>query len=551
MKIKRKFMAGFLALLLLSSQLVLPCSALANNSQSTNQPITKSKDEPKKNAKENFVTTLAKDKDSLKNGLKTEPSDKKLNSSNSPLKIKPLKELKSQDRASSSDTKKWKHVKMNELPKEVKMDLTSQYRHIMEDGKVVSILEGYKIKLSGLKPYSQCILRAKGDGNYPITMTANEDGDIYEFLSSSMGKSFGFEGVAFFEGDIEDTTPAEEEMVTFDLVVMSDEKVGGIFIEVYDENDNIIGSGKTNRKGNRLFNLKLPLRKQKLKIKQIAGKSPSGIKYDTEKILEIDPENQRNYSVFFENTRVGRQITVTNQVAEINKPDKPFSYKLVFMNQDEYMWEQPFTLKAGESFTYEEPEPGTRYRLEQISAPPGYTLENIENGRGYTDNQDIHIVAHNKYKATGTFTPKMIVKDQVSADVKVDAYLEQDNGNKEVKGLDTTKKQMVVTFSPIHYSLKDIGKHTYKMGIVFPSPFDPPNYFASVMASADGTIEVEVTDNGDGTLKVTQLTPPVEVIIDFKNVQLPITGTNEIALVMFTLITGTLITFKVTRRKTT
>ena len=339
--------------------------------------------------------------------------------------------------------------------------------------------------------------------------------------------------------------------MTFDLVVMSDEKVEGIFIEVYDENNNIIDSGKTNRKGNRLFNLKLPLRKQKLKIKQIAGKSPSGIKYDTEKILEIDPENQRNYSVFFENTRVGRQITVTNQVAEINKPDKPFSYKLVFMNQDEYMWEQPFTLKAGESFTYEQPEPGTRYRLEQISAPPGYTLENIENGRGYTDNQDIHIVAHNKYKAAGTFTPKMIVKDQVSADVKVDAYLEQDNGNKEVKGLDTTKKQMVVTFSPIHYSLKDIGKHTYKMGIIFPSPLDPPNYFAAIMASAGGTIEVEVTDNGDGTLKVTQLTPPVEVIIDFKNVQLPITGTNEIALVMFTLITGTLITFKVTRRKTT
>ena len=89
------------------------------------------------------------------------------------------------------------------------------------------------------------------------------------------------------------------------------------------------------------------------------------------------------------------------------------------------------------------------------------------------------------------------------------------------------------------------------MGIIFPSPLDPPNYFAAIMASAGGTIEVEVTDNGDGTLKVTQLTPPVEVIIDFKNVQLPITGTNEIALVMFTLITGTLITFKVTRRKTT
>lgn len=94
MKIKRKFMAGFLALLLLSSQLVLPCSALANNSQPTNQPITKSKDEPKKNTKEK--------------------------SDNNPLKIEPLKELKSQDRSSSLE-KKYKHVKMNGLPKEVQM----------------------------------------------------------------------------------------------------------------------------------------------------------------------------------------------------------------------------------------------------------------------------------------------------------------------------------------------------------------------------------------------------------------------------------------------
>ena len=294
MKIKRKFMAGFLALLLLSSQLVLPCSALANNSQPTNQPITKSKDEPKKNTKENSVTTLAKDKDSLKNGLKTEPSDKKLNSDNSPLKIEPLKELKIQDRSSSSDTKKWKHVKMNELPKEVKMDLINHYRHIMEDGKVVSILEGYKINLSGLKPYSQCILRAKGDGNYPITMTANGDGDIYEFLSSFVGKRLRVAGVAFFEGDVEDTSPVEEKMGCYTLdifsVIAKDGKntlLTGVYIEAYGESGEIIGSGKT-EKGLCKLNLKVPEGVHKIRIKQIKEKSPDIAEYDTEeKTLEV------------------------------------------------------------------------------------------------------------------------------------------------------------------------------------------------------------------------------------------------------------------------
>lgn len=165
--------------------------------------------------------------------------------------------------------------------------------------------------------------------------------------------------------------------------------------------------------------------------------------------------------MFFENTRVGRQITVTNQVAEINKPDKPFSYKLVFMNQDEYMWEQPFTLKAGESFTYEQPEPGTRYRLEQISAPPGYTLENIENGRGYTDNQDIHIVAHNKYKAAGEL--------ECIASIKIpnekysgcfEAGLLDEQGHVVVSAVNDENGNF--NFEKIKYTEKDVGDHKYQ-----------------------------------------------------------------------------------------
>lgn len=565
LKKKLKVIAGTLLAVVLISQLAIPYSltpAFAQakdsilkpvNSPPTNNPNDKKPDKDK--------PTKDSSKDKLKAEVtqakpKTEPSDKKLNSDNSPLKIEPLKELKSQDRSSSSDTKKWKHVKMNELPKEVKMDLNARYINIMgEDGKVVSILKGYKIRLSGLKPYSQCILRAKGDGNYPITITANEDGDIYEFLSSSMGKSFGFKGVAFFEGDIIDNSPAEEEMVTFDLVVMSDEKVEGIFIEVYDENDNIIDSGKTNRKGNRLFNLKLPLRKQKLKIKQIAGKSPSGIKYDTEKILEIDPENQRNYSVFFENTRVGRQITVTNQVAEINKPDKPFSYKLVFMNQDEYMWEQPFTLKAGESFTYEQPEPGTRYRLEQISAPPGYTLENIENGRGYTDNQDIHIVAHNKYKATGEFdyeVGKIAIPNE-----KYSGYFEtgllDEQGHIVISAVNDEKGNF--HFNKIKYTEKDVGKHKYKRYIKYTNKgLKLANTIGEIRCSDKSGypfVDVTVKDNGDGTLSISPINTTNYFNGPFLAPLLPVTGTIKAILAVGVLVLGTTTAIIIKRRKNT
>lgn len=171
MKIKRKFMAGFLALLLLSSQLVLPCSALANNSQPTNQPITKSKDEPKKNTKEK--------------------------SDNNPFKIEPLKELKSQDRSSSPE-KKYKHVKMNGLPKGVSF-LTEP----SQEG------EGCRITLAGLKPNSQCTFRFKvytqfnQEDSHTLNMTADNNGTVNEYIYfySRTGK------VMFFEGDIEDNSP--------------------------------------------------------------------------------------------------------------------------------------------------------------------------------------------------------------------------------------------------------------------------------------------------------------------------------------------------------
>ena len=188
MKIKRKFMAGFLALLLLSSQLVLPCSALANNSQPTNQPITKSKDEPKKNTKEK--------------------------SDNNPFKIEPLKELKSQDRSSSPE-KKYKHVKMNGLPKEVQMRVDRSSLELASTGDPVNAL----ITLTGLKPNSKCSFSVKINEHDPIAMQAIADeigqaktNFTYTLTKSDsdghIGKFVCF--IVFFEGDVIDNSPVEK-----------------------------------------------------------------------------------------------------------------------------------------------------------------------------------------------------------------------------------------------------------------------------------------------------------------------------------------------------
>lgn len=188
MKIKRKFMAGFLALLLLSSQLVLPCSALANNSQPTNQPITKSKDKPKKNKKEN--------------------------SDVAPFKIEPLKELKSQDRSSSPE-KKYKHIKMNGLPKEVQMRVDRSSLELASTGDPVNAL----ITLTGLKPNSKCSFSVKINEHDPIAMQAIADeigqaktNFTYTLTKSDsdghIGKFVCF--IVFFEGDVVDNSPVEE-----------------------------------------------------------------------------------------------------------------------------------------------------------------------------------------------------------------------------------------------------------------------------------------------------------------------------------------------------
>ena len=190
MKIKRKFMAGFLALLLLSSQLVLPCSALANNSQPTNQPITKSKDEPKKDMKEKSAIVKNNKQKALDKQTKTEATTKE-------DKKADLKVGQSQDRASSSE-KKYKHVKMDGLPKGVSF-LTEP----SQEG------EGCRITLAGLKPNSQCTFRFKvytqfnQEDNHTLNMTADNNGTVNEYIYfySRTGK------VMFFEGDIEDNSP--------------------------------------------------------------------------------------------------------------------------------------------------------------------------------------------------------------------------------------------------------------------------------------------------------------------------------------------------------
>ena len=144
LKKKLKVIAGTLLAVVLISQLAIPYSltpAFAQAKDSILKPVnsppkndSNDKKPDSKNESKGEPTKDKLDKDNSNSKPKTEVtqpkpktelSDKKLNSDNSPLKIEHLKELKSQDRSSSSE-KRYKHVKMNKLPQIVKMYLNKE-----------------------------------------------------------------------------------------------------------------------------------------------------------------------------------------------------------------------------------------------------------------------------------------------------------------------------------------------------------------------------------------------------------------------------------------
>lgn len=583
MGIKRKFMAGFLAALLLTSQLVLPCSALANNSQPTNQPITKikSKDEPKKNTKEKSAATPAKDKDSLKNESKSEPSDKKLNSDNSPLKIKPLKELKSQDRSSSSE-KRYKHVEMNGLPKEVQMRVDRSSFELASTGDPVNVL----VTLTGLKPNSKCSFSVKINEHDPIGMSATADefgkaktNFTYILTKSDLDSSIGkfMCSIIFFRGDIADDNPIEEKMGHCNLDISSiikkddtkTDPLQGVFIEVLDESGKAI-TGVTAKDGHCKFKIKLPLGVHIIKVRQVEEKSPDGIKYDTrEKTLKInatEEENATNVPLVFCNVKTTDSSIKPPTVIFVGKtPPSNRSFYIRFICQgiegqevqigvdlNNPAWYKNLLLSLWRGIKSYELNQYNSDSFPVIDFPlyPGYYVKTI-NGKQFNlgmgiNAEDLHSIEIG-YRATGEL--------ECIASIKIpnekysgcfEAGLLDEQGHVVISAVNDENGNF--NFEKIKYTEKDVGGHKYQNYIKYTDKGLKLKGALGEIKSDESIpylFPITVKDNGDGTLSLSTengtLSRPISSIKfvfspAYLTSLLPITGTPLTLLIISVLV---------------
>lgn len=96
----------------------------------------------------------------------------------------------------------------------------------------------------------------------------------------------------------------------------------------------------------------------------------------------------------FDNTHKPGSLTITKRVTGTTDASTPFSFTLALAGQAP----QTFTLRAGESKTFDGLVPGTAYEVTEANPPSGYTLTGIENGTGTVQSgQAITVTATNDY----------------------------------------------------------------------------------------------------------------------------------------------------------
>lgn len=333
LKKKLKVIAGTLLAVVLISQLAIPYSltfafATQSTKDSVSQPISNTSNNP-------LVSTTEKDKINLepKSELKPKPKNE-LIGDNQPLRVKPLTQPKSEDRAASTE-KKWKHVVRTKLPDEVGYSYESK-----------------KYKLSGLKPNSAIEIKTNYEKDRLIIKATNNLGEVnitYQDLNSYgyVYKPINREDIIYFEGDIPDNEPPKEEKIGYyNLSVLSgigrnnnaglSPMIAGVFIEACNESGKVIGSGVTNKDGECILSLKVPMKIQKIKIRQNKEKSPTtvenfNIQYDTvEKEYNIFPRPIRtklvDKQIAFYNKEKQQQkeytITVQSIATKEGQPDR-------------------------------------------------------------------------------------------------------------------------------------------------------------------------------------------------------------------------------------
>ena len=244
----------------------------------------------------------------------------------------------------------------------------------------------------------------------------------------------------------------------------------------------------------------------------------SGSMSATVEYSSVDPssedyvESSDDESASFANTRKG-QLTVSKAVTGTTLSSQTFTVKVSWGDGSEAT---TVTLNADNNWTWTSGylSAGTSYTVSETDLPTGYTLASITNGgEGTIEAGDSdQVTVTNSYSASGSWTPVATKTLTGGINLEGGAYsFTLDEGEDTLQTATNEGGSYAVTtesasgsigFAAISYDEDDVGQtYTYTLSEVVPTGDEADEDIA--YDTSTYTVQVSVTDDGDGTLTVT------------------------------------------------
>jgi pilin isopeptide linkage protein/LPXTG-motif cell wall-anchored protein len=212
------------------------------------------------------------------------------------------------------------------------------------------------------------------------------------------------------------------------------------------------------------------------------------VNYDEQRKLQAQVDDGSVEDLVFENRTRTAQLEVSKEVQGTEDTNKEFTFKVTLNNREEN-----FKLRAGQKKILQDIPIGTRYKVEEINLPDGYSLSSITNAEGVlTEQSIIEVKATNKYNVNGSVAlqAKKVLRGKELTSGQFTFELLDSTG----KVLDTVKNDGSgdVYFNAL--PLSRAGVFNYKIREVRGSEN------GITYDTHEETVRVNVTDDGRGTL---------------------------------------------------
>ena len=212
------------------------------------------------------------------------------------------------------------------------------------------------------------------------------------------------------------------------------------------------------------------------------------VDYDAQRKLQAQVDDGSVEDLVFNNKTRTAQLEVSKEVQGTEDTNKEFTFKVTLNNREEN-----FKLRAGQKKILQDIPIGTRYKVEEINLPDGYSLSSITNAEGVlTEQSIIEVKATNKYNVNGSVAlqAKKVLRGKELTSGQFTFELLDSTG----KVLDTVKNDGSgdVYFNAL--PLSRAGVFNYKIREVRGSEN------GITYDTHEETVRVNVTDDGRGTL---------------------------------------------------